>query len=150
MVTKDQKVHHIWGLIQLHHSLNASKVNMQQLQRCGNNDGLHLGFGMNAVMMDALLTAADCPLHLSGHARLPEPVIQQVQCPLLTVVSSIAMTSIHGSYPVSLEDHKSQNFFQFASGGVAIVKGSLVEHQLPPLSENSLTLQYLHHLPAGV
>ena len=29
MVAKDQKVHHIWGLIQLHCCLNAGKVNMQ-------------------------------------------------------------------------------------------------------------------------
>ena len=77
MVTKDQKFHHIWGLILLLHCLNAGKVNIQQLQRCGNNDQSHWGFGMNAFMLDALLTAANCPLYLSGHAKPPEPVIQK-------------------------------------------------------------------------
>ena len=101
---------------------------MQQLQRCGNNDGSHWGFGTDALMLDTLLTATDCPLHLSCHARPPELVIQQAECLLLTLVSSIAMTSNHGSYPVSLRDHESQNFFLFASGDVAIVKGSLIEH----------------------
>ena len=82
---------------------------------------------MNAFMLDALLAAANHPLHLSGHAGPPELVIQQAQCLLLALVSSIMVTSIHGSYPVSLGDHKSQNFLQFASGGVVMVKGSLVE-----------------------
>ena len=128
-ITKDQKVHHIWGLIQLYCCLNAGKVNMQQLQRFGNNDSGHIeAFGMNAFMLDALLTAANHPLHLSGHAGSPKPVIQQAQCPLLALVSSIVVTSIHGSYSVSLGDHESQNFLQFASRGVAMVKGSLVKH----------------------
>ena len=83
---------------------------------------------MNAFMLDALLTAANHPLHLSSHARPPELVIQQAQHLLLTLASSIMMTSIYGSYPVSLGDHKSKNFFQFTGGGVAIVKGSQVEH----------------------
>ena len=34
-------------------------------------------FGMNAFMLDALLTAADCLLHLSGHAWPPELVMQE-------------------------------------------------------------------------
>ena len=97
MVTEDQKVHHIWRLIQLHHCLNAGKVNMQQLQRCGNNDQSHWGFGMNAFMLNASLTAANCPLHLSGHVRPPELVIQQAHCLLWALVSSIIVTSIHGS-----------------------------------------------------
>ena len=101
---------------------------MQQIQRCGNNDQSHLGFGMNAFMLDALLTAANHPLHLSGHAGPPKLVIQQAQCLLLALVSSIVVTSIHGSYPVSHEDHKSQNILKFASEGVVMVMGSLVEH----------------------
>ena len=115
------------GAIQLHCGLSAGKVNRPQLQRCSDNDGLHGGFGMNAFMLDALLTAANCPLHLSGYARPPEPVIQQAQCLLLALVSSIMVTSIHGSYPVSLRDHKLQNFLQFTSGAVEMVKGSLVD-----------------------
>ena len=75
MVAKDQKAHHMLGLIQLHHCLDEGKVNMQQLQRYGNNDQSQWGFGMNAFMLDASLTAANCPLHLSGHAGPPEPVI---------------------------------------------------------------------------
>ena len=63
-----KKVHHIWGLIHLHCCLNAGKVNMQQLPRFGNADGLHWCFGMNALMLDASLAAANCPLHLSSHA----------------------------------------------------------------------------------
>ena len=77
MVTKDQKVHHVWGLIQLHHCLNAHKLNMQQLQRCGSNDQLHWVSGMNASMLEALLPAANSPLHLSGYTVPPEPVMQQ-------------------------------------------------------------------------
>ena len=107
--------------------LNAGKVNMQQLQRCGNNDHLYSGFGMNAFMLDELLARANHPLHLSSHARSPELVIQQAQCLLLALMSSIMVTPIHGSYPVSLEDHESQNFLQFTSGGVAMAKSSLVE-----------------------
>ena len=104
------------GLIQLHDCLNAGKVNMQQLQGCGNNDWLHWGFGANAFILDALLTAANHPLHLGSHGRPPEVIIQQAQCLPLALVSSIKVTSIHGSYPVSLWDHKSQNFLQFTSG----------------------------------
>ena len=128
VVTKDQKVHHVWWLIQLHHCLNGGKVNMQQLQRCGNNDQSHWGFGMNAFMLDASLTADNCPLHLGSHGGLPELIIQQAQGLLLALVSGIMVTSIHGSYPVSLGDHELQNFLHFTSWGVAMVKGSLVEH----------------------
>ena len=125
MVTKDHKVHHVWGVIQLHCGLNAGKVNMQQLQRSSDNGGLHWGFGTNAFMLDASLTDANCLLHLSSHAGLPELVMQQAQCLLLAFVPSIMVTSIHGSYPVSLGDHKLLNFSQFANGGVVMVKGSL-------------------------
>ena len=128
IVTKYQKIHHIWRLIQLHCCFNADKVNMQQLQRCGNNDWLHWGFGMNAFMLDTWLTAANCPLHLRSQAQPPELVIQQAQCPVLAFGSSITVTSIHGNYPVSLGDHELQNLIQFACGEVVMVKGSLVEH----------------------
>ena len=79
---------------------------------------------MNAFMLDASLTAANHPLHLGGHAGPPELIIQQTQCLLVALVSGIMVTSIHGSYTVGLEDHKSQNFLQFASRGVVMVKGS--------------------------
>ena len=52
------------------------KFNMEQLQGCGNNDQSHGSFDMNAFMLDASLTAAKHPLHLGGHARPPEPIIQ--------------------------------------------------------------------------
>ena len=81
---------------------------------------------MNAFMLDASLAVANHPLHLNSHAQPPELVIQQAQCLLLALVSSIVMTSIHGSYPVSLGDHELQNLFHFTSGGVVMVKGSLV------------------------
>ena len=71
MVTKDQKVHHVWWLIQLKHGLSAGKVNMQELQRCSDNDRSHGGFGTKAFMLDALLTAANHPLHLSSHTGAP-------------------------------------------------------------------------------
>ena len=58
-------------------------------------------------MLDASLAAANHPLHLSCHAGPPELVIQQAQCLLLALVSSIMVTSIHGSYLVSLGDHES-------------------------------------------
>ena len=103
-------------------------MNVQQLQRSSDNDGSHLGFGMNAFMLDALLTAANPLLHLSGHSWPPELVMQQAQCPLLALVSSIVVTSIYGRYPMSPVAYKSQNFFQFASGGAAIVKSSLVDY----------------------
>ena len=83
---------------------------------------------MNVFMLDALRIAANCPLYLGGHVRPPELIIQQGQCLLLALVSGIAVTSNIGSYPVSLGDHKSQNFLWFASRGVAMVKGSPVEH----------------------
>ena len=127
MVTKDQKVHYIWGLIQLHHCFNAGKLNMQQLQRCASNDQLQWGISMNAFMLDASLTAANCPLHLSGHAGPSEPVIQETQCLLVALMPSIMVTSINGNYPVSLGNHWLQNFLQFTSGGEAMVKGSLVK-----------------------
>ena len=101
---------------------------MQHLQGCGTNDWSHWVFGMNAFMLDALLTAANHPLHLGGYARQTEPIIQQAQCPLLALVCDIAVTSIHGNLPVSLGDHKLQTFLQFASGVVAMVKGSPLEH----------------------
>ena len=78
-------------------------------------------------MLDALRAAANYPLHLSGHSRSAELVIWQAQCLLLALVSSIMVTSIHGSYLVSLGDHKSQYFLKFTSGSVVMVKGSLVE-----------------------
>ena len=37
---------------------------------------------------------------------------------------------LHGSSLTSQGNHKKQNFFQFASWCVAMVEGSLVEHQL--------------------
>ena len=82
---------------------------------------------MNVFMLDTLLAAADCPVHLSSHVRLPELVIQQAQCLLLALLSSIAVTSIHGSCPVSFGNHELQNIFQFTGGDVVMVKGSLVE-----------------------
>ena len=75
---------------------------MQQFQRCGNTSWSHWGFGMNAFMLDALLTGANCPLHLSGHAGPLGLIIQQAQCLLLALVSGIMVTSIHGGYPLSL------------------------------------------------
>ena len=122
MATTDQTVYHILGFIQLHHGFNAGRVNMQQLQRYSDDDGSHGDFGMNAFMLDALHTAANCPLHLSSHAGPPDLVIQQAQCPLLGLVSSITVTYIHGSYPASLWDHTLQNFLQFTCRGVAMVK----------------------------
>ena len=95
---------------------------MQQVQRCSDNDGSLGGLGTNALMSDVLIAAANCLLHLSSHSWPPELVLQQAQCPLLALVSSIAVTSIHGNYPVSLGDHESQNFLQFSSRGVAMVK----------------------------
>ena len=103
---KDQTIQHVWGLILLHHCLNAGKVNVQQLQRSGNNDGSHWGFGMSAFMLDTSLTAANHLLHLSSHTWPPELVMQQAQYLLLALVSSIMVTSIHGSYPVSLGDYE--------------------------------------------
>ena len=82
---------------------------------------------MNAFMLDASLTAANYPLHLGSHAGSAELIIQGAQCLLLALVSSIAVTSIHGSYLLSLGDHELQNFLQFTSGGVAVVNGSLGE-----------------------
>ena len=141
MVTKDEKVHHVWQLNQLQHCSIAGKVIMQKHERCGNNDGSHWGFVMNALMLQALLTVIDCPLHLSGHARLPELVIQQVQCLLLTLVSSITMTSIHGSYPVSLWDHKSNCKASSSSpAGGGDCKELPSRALISPLLENSLTL----------
>ena len=126
MVTKDQKVHHVWGSKQ-HHGVNTGKVNMQQLQRSSDNDGSYWGFGTNAFMLDALLIATDCPLHLSGHAGPPELVMHKAQYPLLALVPSIMGTFIHGGYPVSLGDHESQSILQFTSRGV-VVESSLVKH----------------------
>ena len=102
VVTKDKNIHHIWQLIQLHHCLNVGKVNVQQLKRSSNNDASHWGFGMSAFMLDALLAAANHLLHLSGHSWPPELVMQQAQCLLLALVSSIMLTSIYGIYPVNL------------------------------------------------
>ena len=78
-------------------------------------------------MLDVSLTSANCCLHLSSHAQPPEPVMQQAQCLLLALVTSIMVTSIHGSYPVSLGDYELQNLLQFTSRGVVMVAGSLVE-----------------------
>ena len=127
VVITDQNIQHIWGLIQLYHCLNAGKVHVQKLQRRSNNDGSHWDFGMSAFMLDASLTAAYHLVHLSGHSWLPEPVTQEAQCLLLALVSSIMVTSIHGSYPVSpgTMNHKTSSNFP---GGVVMVKGSLVEH----------------------
>ena len=58
VVTKDQNVNHVWGLIKLDSCLNTGIVKMWQPQRCSNNDGLYWGFGMSVFMLDALLTAA--------------------------------------------------------------------------------------------
>ena len=49
------------------------------------------------------------------------------QCPLLTLVSSILVTSIYGSYSVSCGDYKLQNLFQLATWCVMMVEGSMVE-----------------------
>ena len=101
---------------------------MQQLQKCSDNGRSHGGIGTNAFMLDVSLAAANCPLHLSGHAGPSELVIQQAQCLLLALVSSITMTSSHGSYPVSLGDHELQNFLKFISRGEVMVQGSLLGH----------------------
>ena len=83
MVKKDQVVHHIRGLIQLHHCLNAGNVNVQQLQRNTNNDGSHWSFGMSVFMLDAFLTVADCLLHPHGYSWQPEMLMEEVQHSLL-------------------------------------------------------------------
>ena len=63
------------GLIQLHCCINTGKVNVQQLQRCGNSDGSNWGFCTSVFMLDALLTVANHPLHLSGHSWSRELVM---------------------------------------------------------------------------
>ena len=95
---------------------------------------------LRAFMLDALLTAANHLLHLSGHSWLLKLVMQQAQLSTVAMVSSITVTSIPGSYLVGLVDYESQNVLQFASGGVVMVEGSLVEHYLLLLLENSITL----------
>ena len=86
-------------LVQLHHGLNAGKVNMQQLQRCGNNDSSHRGFSTTAFMLHASLTADDHLRHLCSHAWPTKTShVGSTACPLLTLVSSILMTYIHGRY----------------------------------------------------
>ena len=59
---------------------------------------------------------------------------------LLTLVSSISVTSIHGSHSVRCGDDEPQNFFQLTRQCVAIVEGSLVEHQFFLLFRDSLSL----------
>ena len=71
---------------------------------------------MSTFMLNALLAVANFLLHLSGHAWPTELAMQQAQCLLLALVPSISVTSIYGSYSVSLGDYKSQNFFQFVWG----------------------------------
>ena len=124
---------------------------MQQLQRCGNNDQSHWGFGTNAFMLDASLTAANHPLHLSGHAGPHELAIQQWQCPLLALVSSIVGTSIHGSYLVRPWGPWITNLFpvcqQGCDNGEGVPSRVLTSSAL---GEQFYHLQYLCHLPAGV
>ena len=67
-----------------------------------------------------------------------------MQSSLLTLVSSISVTSIHGSHPVSHGDYESQNFFQLTSQCVSMVEGSLVEHKLSPFLKDSLSLFCVH------
>ena len=88
-------------------------------------------------MLEALLTVADCLLHLCSHSRPPEPVMQQAHSLLLTLVSSILVTSIHGSYLMSCRDYELQNIFQLTSWCVAMVEGSVVECQLLPPPKDS-------------
>ena len=85
---------------------------------------------MGAFMMDASLMVVDHLLRLHSHARPPELVLSQVEYMLLTLVSSISMTSIHGGYSMSCGDYKLQNFFQLVNQYVAMVESILVECEL--------------------
>ena len=111
MVAKDQMVHQFWGLIQLHCCLDVGKVILQQLQRCGNNDWSHWGFGTNAFMLDESIRAANHPLHLGWVIRTNHSA---------STVSAVGLgvwhrTDIHSwQLPGSLGDHELQNFLQFA------------------------------------
>ena len=122
VVTKDQNVNLVGGF-------NSIIISMLVKSTCSSsNDAVTMMGHIGALaQLDTLLTVANCLLHLGGHSWPPELVMKKAQCLMLTLVSSISVTSVHGSHSVSLGDHKLQNLLQFTSRGVMMVKGSLVE-----------------------
>ena len=98
-------------------------------------------------MLNASLTAANCFLHLGGHARPPELVLQQRKYSLLTLVPSIPMASIHVCHSVGCGDQESHCFFQLSSWSMAMIENTLMKHKLLPLSKKGYALLHSGKVP---
>ena len=90
-------------------------------------------------MMNTPFTATDHSLHPHCHARPPGPVLQQGQCLLLTLMSSIPMASIH-SHSVSHGDYKLHCFFQLSCQSMVVIQGTFVECEFLPFPKGGHTL----------
>ena len=90
--------------------------------------------------MNTSFTATDHSLHPHCHARPPEPVLQQGQCLLLTLMSSIPMASVHGCHSVSSGNYEQHCFFQLSGQSMAVIEGTLVQHEFLPLPKDGHTL----------
>ena len=95
-------------------------------------------------MLDASFVVANHFVHLCGHAEPPEPVLEQVQHSLPTLVFSILVTFIHNTHSMSHGDYKLHNLSQLAGWCMAVIEGSLIEHQLFPLSRDGQAILSVH------
>ena len=84
-----------------HCCLSASEIQMKQLQRRGDQNGLQGSFDSGTLMLNTPFTGTDHLLHLHCHARPPKPVLQQEQCSLLALMPRIPMAPVHGHYFMS-------------------------------------------------
>ena len=93
--------------------------------------------------MNTPFTATDCLLHPHCHARPPKLVLQQRQCLPLALMSCIPMAPIHGHYSISHGDYKPHIFLWLSGQGMAVVEGTLMEHEFLPFPKDDHTL--FHH-----
>ena len=91
-------------------------------------------------MLNTHFTATDHLLHLHCHARPQELVLQQGQCLPLALMCPIPKAPIHGCHSMSLGDHKLQSFLQLSRQSMAVIEGTLMEHEFLPLPQDGHAL----------
>ena len=95
-------------------------------------------------MLDTLFALADCFVHLHSHARPSELVLQNIQHLLLSLVSRNLVTFIHSSHSMSCGEYILHNISQLTCQCKKVIEGSLIEHQLFPLSKDGHSLLSVH------
>ena len=91
-------------------------------------------------MLNTPSTATDDHLHC--HARPPKLVLQQGQCSPLALMCCIPKAPIHGCHSTSHGDHKLQSFLELSGQSMAVIEGTLMEHEFHPVPQDGNALFY--------